>query len=156
MKTPSEFAGMHLPAHLDEGEVRTIFRVFLLASVLMVTALVPFFLAINSASSEADTGEVRTAPSATMLSWAAKDDAEKQTYVIDGYTLTLSTHVHNNGERVAFLRVRAPRGESTSIHGQIGFPVCESGSGRGEVDFSAGRPRGARARIVEPLSCWRH
>ena len=135
MKTPSEFAGVaHAPAHADEAELRTIFRVFLLASVLMVTALVPFFLALNSASSEADTGEVRTAPLATMLSWAAKDDAEKQTYVIDGYTLTLSTHVHNNGERVAFLRVRAPRGESTSIHGQIGFPVPSAGFGVGKLD----------------------
>ena len=134
MKTPSEFARIaHVP-HADETELRTIFRVFLLASVLMVTALVPLFLAFNSASSEADTGEVQTARPATMLSWAAKDDAEKQTYVIDGYALTLSTHVHNNGERVAFLRVRAPRGESISIHGRIGFPIPSAGFGLGKLD----------------------
>ena len=48
MKTPSEFAHFtHAPAHADEAELRSIFRVFLLASVLMVTALVPFFLALQ-------------------------------------------------------------------------------------------------------------
>ena len=135
MKTPSEFAGIsQVPSHTDEAELRTVFRVFLLASVLMVTALVPFFLAFNSASSGAQAGEAQTEPAGTMLSWAAKDDAEKQTYVIDGYTLTLSTHVHGNGERVAFLRVRAPTGESTSIHGQIGFPVPSAGFGVGKLD----------------------
>jgi hypothetical protein len=135
MRTPSGFASVtHVSAHADEAQLRAIFRVFLLASVLMVTALVPLFVALNAASSEADTGEVRTAPTATMLSWAAKDDAEKQTYVIDGYTLTLSTHVHSNGERVAFLRVRAPTGESTSIHGEIGFPVPSAGFGVGKLD----------------------
>jgi hypothetical protein len=135
MKTPSEFAGIsQVPSHTDEAELRTVFRVFLLASVLMVTALVPFFLAFNSASSGAQARDIRMEPSATMLSWAAKDDAEKQTYVIDGYTLTLSTHIHRNGERVAFLRVRAPTGESTSIHGQIGFPIPSAGFGVGKLD----------------------
>jgi hypothetical protein len=135
MRTPSEFASIaHVHAHADEAQLRAIFRVFLLASVLMVTALVPFFLALNAGSTEADTGEVRTAPVATMLSWAAKDDAEKQTYVIDDYTLTLSTHVHSNGERIAFLRVRAPTGETTSIHGEIGFPVPAAGFGVGTLD----------------------
>ena len=135
MKTPSEFAHFrHVPAYGDEAELRSIFRVFLLASVLMVTALVPLFVALSSASSEADTGEVQKALSSTMLSWAAKDDSEKQTYIIDGYSLTLSTHVHSNGERVAFLRVRAPAGESTSIHGQIGFPVPSAGFAVGKLD----------------------
>jgi hypothetical protein len=135
MKTPSQIAHlMHVPAHADEAELRSIFRVFLLASVLMVTALVPLFLVLKSASSEADTGEVLTGPAATMFSWAAKDDFEKQTYVIDGYSLTLTTHLHSNGERAAFLRVRAPTGESTSIHGQIGFPVPSAGFGVGKLD----------------------
>ena len=144
MKTPSEFAGLlHVPVPTDEAELRTVFRVFLLASVLMVTALVPFFLAFNSASSGVQADDVRMESAATMLSWAAKDDAEKQTYFIDGYTLTLSTHVHSNGERVAFLRVRAPTGESTSIHGQIGFPVPSAGFGVGKLD-----PLGVTQQVI--------
>jgi hypothetical protein len=135
MKTPSDFAHFrHVPAYGDEAEIRSIFRVFLLASVLMVTALVPLFVVLSSASSEADAGEVQEALPAMMLSWTAKDDSEKRTYIIDGYSLTLSTHVHRNGERVAFLRVRAPTGESTSIHGQIGFPVPSAGFGVGKLD----------------------
>jgi hypothetical protein len=138
MKTPSELAGVtNVPTHADEADLRTIFRAFLLASVLMVTALVPFLLALNSTSSEAETAEAQTAPTATMLSWVAKDDAEKQSYVIDNYTLTLSTHIHTNGERVAFLRVRAPTGESVSVYGQVGYPVPSARFGVGKLDPKA-------------------
>jgi hypothetical protein len=135
MKDPSGFLGVRsLPAHAEEGELRTIFRVFLLASVLTVTALVPFLLAVHSSSSQAETAEAQAAPAATMLSWVANDDADKQTYVIDDYTLTLSTHVHSNGERVALLRVRAQTGESTSIHGQVGYRVPSARFGVGKLD----------------------
>ena len=134
MKTPSEFGVTNAAFHADEAELRTIFRVFLLASVLMVTALVPFLLALNAGSSSAQASGTQTAPAATMLSWAARDDSEKQTYIIDGYTLSLSTHVHNNGERVAYLSVRAPTGESTSMHGEVGFTVPSAGFGVGKLD----------------------
>ena len=134
MKTPSELSGVtNVPSHADDAELRTIFRAFLVASVLMMTALVPLLLALNSSPSEAETAEARTAPAATMLSWVGKGD-EKQTYVIDDYTLTLSTHIHSNGERVALLRVRAPTGESASIHGQVGYPIPSARFGIGKLD----------------------
>jgi hypothetical protein len=132
MKNPFEF--LDVPAHADEAELRSIFRAFLLASVLTVTALVPFVLALNSASSQAETADAQAAPAATMISWVAKDDQEKQTYVIDDFTLTLSTHIHNNGERAPLLRVRAPTGESTSIHGQVGYPIPSARFGVGKLD----------------------
>lgn len=135
MKTPSELFGVsNVSLQADETDLRTFLRTFLLASVLMITALVPFFVALNSASSQSEVIKAQVAPAATMLLWAAKDDAEKQTYIIDGYTLTLSTHIHGNGERVAFLRVRAPTGESASIHGRVGFSVPSAGFGVGKLD----------------------
>ena len=137
MRTPSHYGGnARLPAsaHADEGELRTIFRVFLLASVLMVTAIVPFLLALHSASSQAETADAKSAPSASLLSWAPTNDAEKQTYVIDNYTLTISTHIHKIGERVALLQLRAPTGESTSIYGELGYPIPSARFGIGRLD----------------------
>jgi hypothetical protein len=63
-----------------------------------------------------------------------KDDEETETFLIENYALTLSTHVHSNGERVAFLRVRAPTGKSTSIHGQVGYPIPSAKFGVGKLD----------------------
>jgi hypothetical protein len=135
MKIPYEFAGLHsAPAEADDAELRAIFRVFLLASVLMVAALVPFVLALNATATHAGTEEAKAAPAATMLSWVPKDDEETETFLIDNYALTLSTHVHSNGERVAFLRVRAPTGELASIHGQVGYPIPSAGFGVGKLD----------------------
>lgn len=137
MKTPSHHgadARICALAHADEVELRAIFRVFLLASVLMVTALVPFVLALNSVSSQAETAEAQMAPSATLLSWAPTDDSEKQTYVIDDYTLTISTHIHMNRERVALLLVRAPTGETAKLYGEIGYPVPSARFGVGKLD----------------------
>ena len=136
MKTPSEFAGINnVPADADEADLRAIFRVFVFASVLVVLAIVPFLLTeIESTSSQAETAEAQAAPEATMLSWVPKDDAATETYLIDNYALTLSTHVHSNGERAAFLRVRAPTGELTSIHGQVGYPIPSAGFGVAKLD----------------------
>ncbi len=136
MKTPSECTGFNsVPAEADEAELRNFFRAFAIASVLLVIAIVPFALAvIHSTSSQAETAEAETAPEATMLSWVPKDDAETKTFLIENYALTLSTHVHSNGERAAFLRVRAPTGESTSIHGQVGYPIPSAGFGVGKLD----------------------
>jgi hypothetical protein len=135
MKTPSEFAGVHtVPADGEEAHLRAIFRVFLLASVLMVAALVPFVLALNATATQAGTEEAHEAPAATMLSWVPKGDEETETFLIDDYALTLSTHVHTNGERVAFLRVRGPNGELASIHGQVGYPIPSAGFGVGRLD----------------------
>ncbi len=135
MKTPYEFAGLHsVPAEADDAQLRGIFRVFLLASVLMVAALVPFVLALNTTATQAGTEEAKEAPASTMLSWVPKDDEETETFLIDNYALTLSTHVHSNGERVAYLRVRAPTGESASIHGQVGYPIPSAGFGVGQLD----------------------
>src|SRR5688500_17011161 len=134
MKTPSEYGDVNT-ARADEAGLRNHFRVFLIASVLLVMAIVPFALAvIHSTSSQAETSEAETVPTATMLSWVPKDDGETKTYLIDNYALTLSTHVHSNGERAAFLRVRAPTGESTSIHGQVGYPIPSAGFGVGKLD----------------------
>src|SRR5262245_60764033 len=124
MKTPSQYGGdARLSAYADEAELRTIFRVFLLASVLLMTAIVPFVLALHSSSWQAETAHAQTAPSATLLSWEPAADTEKQTYVIDNYTLTLSTHIHSIGERVALLELRAPTGEAISIYGELGYPT---------------------------------
>ena len=154
MKTPSDFIGAtSAPAYADEAELRAIFRVFLLASVLMVTALVPFFLAMNSASSHADAGTIQRAPAATMLSWVAKDDADKPTFLIDGYSLSLSTHIHANGERVAFLFLRAPTGESTSIHGQVGYPIPSAGFGVGKLDTQSSTPQVIFTSYTGGLHC---
>src|SRR5262245_59788006 len=136
MKNPSDFVGVrHVPIGADAAELRAIFRVFLLASILLVLALVPLFPAlIGSGSSPVEITEEDEAPSATMLSWVPKGDEDQKTFVIDDYALTLSTHVHSNGERVAFLRVRAPTGESTSVHGQVGYPIPSAGFGIGKLD----------------------
>ena len=135
MKTPSQYGGdARISAYADEAELRTIFRVFLLASVLMVTAIVPFVLAMNSSSSQAETSHAQTAPSATLLSWAPADDTEKQAYIVDGYTLTLSTHVHSIGERVALLELRAPTGEAISLYGELGYPIPSARFGIGKLD----------------------
>jgi hypothetical protein len=135
MKTPSEFAHVHhVPAATEEAQLRTIFRVFLLASVLVVVTLVPFVLALHTTVTQAGTGEAQEAPAATMLSWVPKDDEETETFLIDDYALTFSTHVHANGERVAFLRVRGPKGEAASIHGQVGYPIPSAGFGVGRLD----------------------
>ena len=135
MRTPSQYGGhTRGSAYADEAELRTIFRVFLLASVLMVTAIVPFVLALNSASSQAETANAQTARSATLLSWAPTDDTEKQTYVIDNYALTLSTHIHSIGERVALLELRAPTGEAISIYGDLGYPIPAARFGIGKLD----------------------
>ena len=136
MKTPSECAGFNsVPAEADEAELRNFFRTFAIASVLLTIAIVPFVLAVvRSTSSQAETTEAEPAPAATMLSWVPKDDAETKTFLIENYALTLSTHVHSNGERAAFLRVRAPTGESTSIHGQVGYPIPSAGFGVGKLD----------------------
>src|SRR5215510_769923 len=154
MKTPSQYGGdARLSAHADEAELRTIFRVFLLASVLMVTAIVPFVLALNSASSQAETANARTAPAATLLSWAPADDTEKQTYVIDGYRLTLSTHIHSVGERVALLEVRAPTGEKTSIYGELGYPVPSARFGVGKLDPKSSTPQVIFTSYTGGLHC---
>lgn len=137
MKTPSEFGISTVHADADDAELRTILRVFLIASVLLVMAIVPLVLAVRSNSSQAETPDAQPAPAATMLSWVPKGDTETQTFVIDNYALTLSTHVHSNGERVAFLRVRAPTGKSTSIHGQVGYPIPSAGFGVGKLDFKS-------------------
>lgn len=138
MKTPSEFAGVHnVSGDAEETHLRTIFRVFLLASVLMVVALVPFVLALNTTATQAGTEEATEAPAATMLSWVPKDDEETETFLIDNYALTLSTHVHSNGERVAHLRVRGPKGEFASIHGQVGYPIPSAGFAVGKLDLKS-------------------
>jgi len=136
MNTPSDFGDVKkVSTDADEAGLRTIFRAFLLASIALVLALVPFLLAlIDSTSSQAEIAEEQAAPAATMLSWVPKDDEDQETYVIDNYALTLSTHVHSNGERAALLRVRAPTGESISIHGQVGYPIPSAGFGVGKLD----------------------
>ena len=131
MKRPSEIKA----DDPDDAELRNVFRAFLIASVLLVMAIVPLALAmLQSTSSQAETAKARPAAAATMLSWVPKDDAETETFIIDNYSLTLSTHVHSNGERAAFLRIRAPTGESTSIHGQVGFRIPSAGFGVGKLD----------------------
>jgi len=135
MKTPSQYGGdARMSAYADDAELRTIFRVFLLASVLLMTAIVPFALALNSASSQAETANAQRAPSATLLSWEPTDDTDKQTYVIDNYTLTLSTHIHSIGERVALLELRAPTGEAISLYGELGYPIPSARFGIGKLD----------------------
>ena len=134
MKTPSKFADVRDAETDDDAHLRGIFRAFLLASVLMVAILVPVVLALNSTATQAETAEAIPAPVATMLSWAPRDDEETETFLIENYALTLSTHVHSNGERVAFMRARAPSGESTSIHGQVGYPIPSAGFGVGRLD----------------------
>lgn len=135
MKTPSKFGRSTVSADADDEDHRNVFRVFVVASVLLMTALVALLLmVVQSTSTQADTQEAQPAPVATMLSWVPKDDSVIETFVIDKYALTLSTHVHSNGERVAHLRVRAPTGESTSIHGQVGYPIPSAGFGVGKLD----------------------
>jgi len=135
MIDPSDFAVRDGATDTDHTGLRAVFRAFVVALILLAAASVPFLLAVvESTSSQAEITETHAAPSATMLSWIPKDSDDEETYVIENYALTLSTHVHKNGERFAFLRVRAPTGESTSIYGQVGYPIPSAGFGVGKLD----------------------
>jgi hypothetical protein len=124
-----------VPGRADETVLDPIFRAVLVVCVMFVAGLVPFLLPfMESTSTQAEIVEEILAPEATMLSWVPKNDTETKTYVIDNYTVTLSTHVHKNRERVAYLRVQAPSGASMSIYGQVGYPIPSASFGVGKLD----------------------
>lgn len=124
--------------------MRGLLRAFVLASFLVVLCLVPLALALlNATSSQAEIMEEEMAPSGTMLIYVPKDDEDQRTYVIDGYTLRLSPHSHGNGERTVMLEVRAPRGETAKLYGQVGFKVPSAGFAVGKLD-----PKSATNQVI--------
>jgi len=139
MDTPSKSSKPQAARTGAEGAgLEAIFRMCLLASATIMVALAPFVpTLLDGASSQAETIEEIVAPESTMLWWMAEDDAEQKSYVIDNYTITVSTHVHKNGERAAQLRVRAPSGETTSVHGQVGYPTPSAKFAVGKLDSSS-------------------
>jgi hypothetical protein len=155
MKTPFDRTGINGFAGDTEGVAHcAISRTFMLASVLLITALVPFVLAVSQSSSlQAEPTRAMPAPSATMLTWVAKNDAEKQSFQIERFILSLSTHIHRNGERVAFLSVRSPTGETASIHGQAGYPVPSAGFGVGRLDPKSSTPQVIFTSYTGGLHC---
>src|SRR5262249_31312507 len=123
---------------IDDGWLDFFFRMFVLASATIIVALAPFLPAlVDSAVSRPEKPEAIIAPESQMLSLVAKDDAEKKTYRIGDYTITISTHVHKNRERVALLRVQAPTGQSALIYGQVGYPTPSARFGVGKLDPSS-------------------
>jgi hypothetical protein len=134
METPSELSEFRGP-HIRPGEpgLAPGFPLVLLASVLMAVSIVAYTPATMHAP-VAQFIETAYAPVGAMIGWVPKDDTEKQVYAIGGYTITLSTHIHKNGERAAQLSVRAPSGEPTSIYGQVGFPIPSAKFGVGKFD----------------------
>ena len=134
MKTPFDNAGIGSVPEYADDELRATFRLFALASALLIAAIVAFILTAMRSTSQAEPAEGVAAPAATLLTWVAGDDKDKQTLLIEGHALTLSTHVHTNGERVAHLSARAPNGETISIHGQVGYRVPSARFGVGKLD----------------------
>jgi hypothetical protein len=139
METPSNIGrARYVPVRAIETALDPVFRAVLIVCVLLVAGFAPFLLAlIDATSSQAGNVENISAPEATMLSWVANNDAEQMTYVIENYTITLSTHTHKNGERAALLRVRAPTGESVSAYGQVGYSTPSASFGVAKLDPSS-------------------